>query len=56
MKGIGYSRSTLISDLGEQSLEFALLVFDLGLLQYFLTMLPFFHFGMVMDILCHFML
>ena len=36
-----------------QNLEFALLGFVLALGQYFLTMFPFFHFGMVMFILCY---
>lgn len=36
----------------KQSLEFALLVFGFA----FLTNLPFFHFGTVMYILCHYIL
>ena len=39
-----------------QSLEFAQLVFSLALAQYFLTMLPYLDFGMVMYILCHYIL
>lgn len=32
------------------------LVFTFALVQYFLAILPFLHFGMVMYILCHYML
>ena len=39
-----------------QSLEFAQLAFGLVVVQYFLTVLPSLCFGMVMYILCHYML
>ena len=38
-----------------QSVQFAQLVSSLALVQYFLTMLPLFHFEMIMDILCQYM-
>lgn len=39
-----------------QNFEFSQLVFGLALFQYFPTTLHFQHFGMVRDILCHYML
>lgn len=54
--GTGNLKSVLTSDMEMQSLEFAQLVFGLTLVQYFLTMFPFLHFGVVMYILCHYML
>lgn len=36
-----------------QSFQFAQLASGLALVQYFLSMVPFLHFGMVMYILCH---
>ena len=53
LKGIGDLKSVLTSDMELQSLEFAQLVFGLVLVQYFLTVFPSLHFGMVMYILCH---
>ena len=46
----------LTLDTEMQSLEFTQLVFSLALVQCFLTMLPFLHFGIVMYILCYYML
>jgi hypothetical protein len=56
LKGVGELKNILTSDMEMQSLEFAQLGFGLPLVQYFLTMLPFPHFGTVMHILCHYML
>ena len=52
----GNLKSILTSHMEMESLEFAQLVCSLALVQYFLTMLPSLHFGMVMYILCHYML
>ena len=46
----------LTSDMEMPSLEFAQLSFGLALVQYFLTMLPSLHFGIVVPILCHYIL
>ena len=54
--GFGDLKSILTSDMEMQSLEFAQLVFDIILVQYFFTMLPSIHFGIVIYILCHDML
>ena len=54
LKGVRDLKGVLISDVEIQCLEFAPLVF--GLAWYFLTMFLFLHFGMVMYILCHYML
>ena len=43
-------------DMEMQSLVFVQLVFSLDSIQYFLTILPFLHFGMVKYILCYYML
>ena len=56
MKGVGKHKGALTSDMEMQSLEFALIVLGLALVQYFLTMLPSLCFRMVMYILCHYML
>ena len=45
--------SVLTSDMEMQNLEFAGMVFGLGLIQYFLAMLSSLCFGSVMYILCH---
>lgn len=42
--------------MGVLNLEFALLVFSIALVKYFLTMFPFTTFGMVICILCHYIL
>ena len=47
MKGVGDLKNTLTSDMEMQSLEFALIVLGLALVQYFLTMLPSLCFRMV---------
>ena len=52
-KGVGALKGLLTSDMEMQSLEFAHMVLGLVLAQYFLTMLPYLHFGVVMYILCH---
>ena len=56
LKRVEDLKSVLTSDLETQSLEFAQMVFGLPLVQYFLSMLPSLHFGMVLYILCHYML
>lgn len=56
LKGAGDLKSALTSNVEKQSLEFAQLVFSLASVQYFLTVLPFLPFGIVMQILCHFIL
>lgn len=53
LKVTGELKSALTSAMEMQSMEFAQLVFSLVLIQYFLTVLLF---GMVMYILCHYML
>ena len=50
------SEECLMSDMEMQSLAFAWLVFGLALVQYFLAVIAFLSFGMVMDILCYYML
>ena len=45
-------KSALTSDMEMQSLELAEVISSLSLVQYFLTVLHFFPFGMVMCILC----
>lgn len=55
-KGAGDVKSALTSDMEMQRLECALLVSGLALVQYFFTMRLFLPFGMVMRILCHYML
>lgn len=52
LKTVGNLKSALPSDMKMQNL----LVFSLALVQYFLIMLPFLSFGMVMCILCHYIL
>lgn len=47
LKGVGKLRTVMTSDLEIQSLEFSLFVFRLSLVQYFLTMLSLFPFGIV---------
>lgn len=47
LKGVGRLRTVVTSDMEIKSLEFSLFVFRLSLVQYFLTVLPSFHFGMV---------
>ena len=49
---VGDLKSILISDMGMQSLEFALLILGLALVQYFLTMFPLSPFDMIICILC----
>lgn len=49
-------KSFLLSGMKMQCLEFAQLVFRLALFQYFLTMTPSLHSGMLLYILCHYML
>lgn len=56
LTGVGDLKSVLTSDMEMQSLEFVQLIFSLTLVQYFLTMPPSLCFGMVMNILCHYML
>ena len=56
LKGAGKLKSTLKKDMEMQSLEFVQLVFSLVLLQHFLTVLSFLPLGMVVYILCHYML
>ena len=53
LKGVGDLKSALTSDMKMQNLEFAQLTLGLALVQHFLTMLPFLHFGIVTYILCH---
>ena len=53
---MGDLQSITTSNMEMQSLEFALVIFSLALVQYFFSMLPFLHFGTVMYILCHDML
>ena len=48
-------KTILTLDMGMQSLEFAQLVPNLVLVQYFLTMLPSLHCGIVMYALSHYM-
>lgn len=52
IKGVSDPKNPLISD-KKQNLEFALLVFCLALVQYFLTVFPFLPFRMEIVILCH---
>jgi hypothetical protein len=47
VKGVGDHRSTLASGVEMQSLAFALLIFSLSLVHYFLTKLPLLPFGML---------
>lgn len=47
LKGFGDLKSILTPGMEMKSLEFALLVFGIISVQYFLTMLPFFPFEMV---------
>ena len=56
LKGAADLKNVLASAMKMQSLEFVQLVFGLALVQYFLTMPPSLCFGMVMYILCHYML
>ena len=56
LKEVGDLKSILTSDMEIQNLECVKLVFRLALVHYFLTILPFLHFGMVMYILVHYML
>jgi hypothetical protein len=56
LKGVGDLKIILTLDMAMPSLEFAQLVFSLALVQCFLTMSPSPHFGMAMDVLCHYML
>ena len=42
--------------LGDTEFGVCLAGFDLALVQYFLTMFPSLHFGVVMYVLCHYML
>ena len=52
LTGVGHLKSALTSDMEMQSLGFAQLVSGPALVQHSLTMLPFLHLGVVMDILC----
>ena len=54
LKGVGDLKSH--QTLEKQNLESVQLIFCLALFQYFLIILPFIPFGMVMYILCHYML
>ena len=56
LKGAGDLKSNLTSDMEMQTLETAHLVFGLALVGYFLPLLHFLTFGIVMYILCHYML
>lgn len=56
LKGVGDLKRVLTSDMELQSLELAQLVFCLALVQYFPTTLSSLCFGIVMYILCHYML
>ena len=56
LKGIGYLKSVLISGMQMQSLEFPQLAFGLAVVHYFLTMFQSLCFGIVMYILCHYVL
>ena len=56
LKGVENVESILTSQMEMQSLEFAQLLFNLSLVQYFLNMLPSLCFGTVMCIPCHYML
>lgn len=56
LKGIGDLKSTLMSDMEIQSLEFVQLIFGLALVQCFLTMFSFFLLEKEMYILCYCML
>ena len=49
-------KSAVTSNTEMQNLGFSLPALGLDLIQYFLTVLPFLHFGMIMCILCHCML
>lgn len=49
-------KKILMSNKKMQDFEFALLSLDLVLVQYFLTILYFFLFGLVMNFLCHYVL
>ena len=54
LEGVGDLKSVLASDMEMQSLEFAQTVFSFAF-QYFLTMLPSLHFGIMYN-LCHYVL
>ena len=54
LKGVGDLKNAWTSDMKMQNLKLDLLVFSLALVQHFLTTLP--SFGMVMYLLCHYML
>lgn len=56
LNGTADLESILTSDMEIKNLEISQLVFGLALIHYFLTMLPFLCFGMIMYILCHYML
>jgi hypothetical protein len=47
LKGVGDLKSALTSDTKRQNLEFALMVSDPALVQYFFTVFPFLCFGIV---------
>lgn len=53
LKGVGDPNSVSTPDVERNILEFALLVFCLALVWYFLIMFPFLPFGMAMYALCH---
>ena len=56
LKGVGELKGSLTSGMEMQNLEFDILVFGVAVVQYFLTMLPFLHFGIRMHMLCCFIL
>ena len=52
LEGVGVLKSTLMSDIEMQNLEFALVVFLLVLVQYFIIIIQFLPFGTEMYIMC----
>ena len=56
LNGVEGLKRVLALNMAMKSLDFAQLVFGLALVQYFLTVIPSLHFGIVIYILCHSML